>query len=66
MTFDKAHVGDTIRYAERTHGLRPPVPWSEPFTVTHVEDTYYGQVVTASDGTELTSGLYSMAVVKKA
>jgi hypothetical protein len=65
MTFDKATVGDTVVYAERTFSLRPPVPWSEPVTVTAVETTYYGDSVTVSDGTELSSGLYAMAVVRK-
>ena len=64
MTFDKAHIGDTARYAKRTFGLRPAVPWSDPVTVTSVKDTYYGQVVTVSDGTELTSDLYFLAVVR--
>lgn len=66
MTFDKAHIGDTACYAERTFGLRPAVAWSEPVTVTAVEDTYWGQVVTVSDGTELTSGLYAMAITRRA
>lgn len=66
MTFDTAHVGDTALYAERTFGLRPPVPWSEPVTVTAVETDFYGSTVTVSDGKVLTSGLYAMAVVKKA
>lgn len=63
--FDTAHVGDTVRYAERTFGLRPPVPWSDTVAVTDVQTDHYGDRVTVSDGTLLTSGLYAMAVVKR-
>lgn len=66
MTFDKAHVGDKVMYAERTFGLRPAIPWSEPVTVTDIRTDYYGQHITLSDGTEVSSDLYSMSVIAKA
>lgn len=62
--FDTAHVGDTVRYCNRTFGLRPGEEYGEPVTVTEVVTDYYGVTVKVSDGEELDPGLHHMVVTK--